>query len=117
MPKKEGLRLAGMNELRYKSIQRTMSEINEELDKVSEICKDAEIGGLVDSTVRMFCDWLCGLSNVKLSEGCVLSKFAIESILKGVPPEDIGEFIMRKLTEMISKDLKERLEKNESEGN
>jgi hypothetical protein len=84
-----------------------MSEINEEVAKISEAgLKDDLSSLLTENSVKAFCDWLCGLTDISLSSGMELAKFAVESMQKGVPEEDVNEFLGGKLKDMIIEDLK-----------
>ena len=87
--------------LRYTHISRSMSEINEEVKRVCE----ADCIGLTEATLICFCDWLCGLTDISLSQSVGLAKFAAESLQKGVPVEDVGEFVGQKLRNMVTEEM------------
>lgn len=93
-----------MDKLRYTHISRTMSEINEEVQRI----KEADITGIATATIMCFCEWLCGLTDIPVSSGINLAKFAAESLEKGVPVEDVGDFIGKKLKEMVLAEIAKR---------
>lgn len=92
-----------MPPLLYKHISRTMSEINEEMEKVSSQVETIEDLEQV-SLLRGFCSWLCGLTDVTVSEVLAIQKGGIEALKKGVPFEDVNDFFLGKLSKLFKDD-------------
>ncbi len=95
--------------MEYTKISRTMSEINEEVKKISQFTGESPLGLLTESTVFAFCDWLCGKTDIPLSSAVSLATFASKAIEQGVPFEDVGEFVGNKLECLLKEDMEKKL--------
>ncbi len=93
----------------YTKIFRTMSEINEEVEKIHSYTGDTAIGLLTESTIYAFCDWLCGKTDLPLSSAVSLASFATKAMEKGVPLDDVAEFVGSKLDVLIKEDMEKKL--------
>jgi hypothetical protein len=91
-----------MSKLKYLHISRTMSEINEEMEKINlQVENDNDM--IAFTTIITFCDWLCGVSDMTMSSLLALAKCGENALKKGVPPQDVNSFIIDKINKIVSK--------------
>jgi len=93
-----------MSKLKYLRISRTMSEINEEVEKINLQVEGINVADMIAATTVMtFCDWLCGLSDMTMSSLLALAKCGENALKKGVPPQDVNSFVLDKINKMYLK--------------
>lgn len=89
----------------FTSINRTMTEINEELQTLFDASDNTINDILTLTAVLSFCEWLCGCG-LSLSQGLKLAKFAAHKVEEGVPIEDVEAFLEKKFNDFEKEEKK-----------